>query len=115
VDTSWLSVILGAGGVGFVGALFKGYKLLRDSAATREKRAIRGLEKWRLDADARTDEALAELDYERSLTAWWGRRAGVLEYALTSRGYPVPPLDEPKPPRPTPQQPTRKEGRAREE
>lgn len=94
----WLGVVLGAGGVAFLGALFKGVQMLRDGARAREREAIAGLEKWREDADKRADRAFRELDYMRTLVAYWQARAGAREYQLHLHGItpdPPPPLPMP--------------------
>lgn len=96
---SALSLILGAGGVAFLGALFKGVQMWRDGTDAREAKAIAGLEKWRVDADHRADRAQSWSDYYQSAASAWQSHAGTLAYALTSAGLPVPP-DPVLPPRP---------------
>lgn len=94
----WLGVVLGAGGVAFLGALFKGVQMLRDGARAREREAIAGLEKWREDADDRARRAYQELDFMRSIASYWQARAGAREYQLLSNGIqPDPPLPLPLP------------------
>lgn len=102
MEQGWLGVVLGGGGVAFLGALFKGFQLLRDGARAREREAIAGLEKWREDSDKRAERALEQADYLRLLAAYWQTRAGTLEYELNRHGLTAPtalplplPLEDP--------------------
>lgn len=88
----WLSAVLGAGGVAFLGALFEGVRRLMAGARAREREAVANLEEWREDADKRARRALDDADYQRLLVAFWQRRSGTLEYLLASNGVKVPEL-----------------------
>ena len=81
----WLQIVLGAGGVAFVGALFTGVRQLRESIGTSRNQAMKDLEKWRQDA-------LADAEHYRESVGVWSAYAGTLVYALASAGIPVPPM-----------------------
>lgn len=101
MSQDWLGAVLGAGGVAFLGALFKGFQMLRDGARAREREAIAGLEKWREDADKRAAQALRNADYYLRQVAYWQGRTGTLEYLLGKNGIPVPDMPPlPEPPEP---------------
>lgn len=93
--TNILPVILGAGAVGFIGACVQAWQAFRNSAETREAKALANLDRWRHEADERADRALADLEHERAMGAWHWRRVGTLEHLLLSHGIPVPPADDP--------------------
>lgn len=96
MSSELLSGVLGAGGVAFLGAIIKGYAMLRDGAQARERTAIAGLERYRVDADNRAASALETLDFVRSLVTYWQSRAGALEYELNRLGH-IPPQPPPLP------------------
>ena len=106
----WLSLVLGAGGVAFVGALFQGIKMYRDSTSARMSKAIADLERWREDADRRTREALAAADSLREEVSYWQTRAGRMEYVIIKNGL----QDQVPPPPSLPERPVTPEGRAGE-
>lgn len=93
-----LPYILGAGGVAFLTAVFKFVQDMRSSAEGREAVAIKNLERWRDDADARADRCLERLDRQRGCTAYWQSYAGMLAHQLASHGHdiPLPPGPPPK-------------------
>lgn len=94
---TWLGVILSAGGAAFLLAVFQGLKLWRDGTESREQNAIKGLERWRQQADDRADRYQRESEWRAVLVDYWRSRAGTLEYELGRTGKPVPPA----PPVPT--------------
>ena len=94
----WLPYILGAGGAGFLATLVKFVLALRDSAETREAKAISNLERWRDDSDERANSCLKRLDRQILLTSYWQVRAGVLEHALSTAGCAIPPPEPPPAP-----------------
>lgn len=83
-------LILGGGGAAAIFTLAKAYLAIRNSTDTREATAIANLERWRLDADERARVAYYELGFEREVSSYWQRRAGVAEHLLASHGVPVP-------------------------
>lgn len=93
--TSILPVILGAGGVGFLAACVQAWQAWRNSAETREAKALKNLDQWRHDADDRAARALADLEHERAMGAWHWRRVGQLEHVILANGLTLPPGDEP--------------------
>lgn len=87
-----LPVILGAGGVGFVGALAQWRSAWKDSAEFREGKAVANLERWRIEADRRTQQAIQETEWEREMGNYWARCTGILTYTIESKGIAVPEL-----------------------
>ena len=87
-----LPIILGAGGVGFIGAIVQWRLKWRDSAEFREGKAVANLERWRLEADKRTQQAIQESEWEREMGNYWAVCTGILKYELVSNGLPVPTL-----------------------
>lgn len=99
----YLGVILGAGGVAFLGAMVEAYRRLKEGARAREREAINNLEKWTDQSALRAQRALNEADYQRALVSYWQGRSGTLEYQVGQLGGvvpPAPPLPAP-PPDPT--------------
>ena len=79
--------LLGAGGATFLWTVVRSYLAIRNSAETREDKAIARLDEWRLDADRRATQAAAERDI-------WRARSGDLEHLLRINGVPVPPSQQ---------------------
>lgn len=92
---SLLPVILGAGGVAFIGTVFQFISAWKNSAETREAKAVGNLEKWRDEADHRALQCLEDLNKERDISAYWRRRTAVLEHACLRHGVEIPPQDPP--------------------
>lgn len=86
----WLSLILGAGGVAFIGAVFKGIQMLRESTAARTAKAVSDLERWREEADERTRLAREEAAWYLDLASYWQQWSGAVEYAASQGGVTLP-------------------------
>lgn len=84
-----VTLLLGAGGVSFVRALFTGFGSLRGGARAREREAFDDLARARDAADERAEWAEADRDF-------WRDTAGRWRYQLVTNGV------EPDPPSPTP-------------
>lgn len=89
-----LGMFLGAGGLAFVAAMFKGVGSLRSGARAREREAVDDLGRWRDDLDKRA--RLAERD-----SAYWCRIANRYAAQLIRADLdpdpadPVPPSERP--------------------
>ena len=90
-----LPVILGAGGVAFLGAVVQAYQSFKNSAEQRESKAVGNLERWRDEADSRALQCLDDLNFERGVSAFWQRRAALVEGVALRAGVDVPPCPEP--------------------
>lgn len=98
-----LVVLLGAGGATFIWTVSRSYIALRDSAESREDRAVARLERYE-------QTCREQLAWEREWGAYWMLVAGRLRHALASNGIPEPPLPrKPTGPKPAPDEtpPTR--------
>jgi hypothetical protein len=85
-----VTLLLGAGGLQFLQAIFKGFGSLRGGARARERESINDLAKSRDNADERAAWAEADRDF-------WRDTAGRWLYQLRSNGVdPIPP--DPTPP-----------------
>lgn len=83
-------LILGGGGAAAIYTLVKAVLAIRNSTDTREATAIANLERWRIEADERARTAYYELGFEREVSSYWQRRAGVAEHHLAVHGVPMP-------------------------
>lgn len=82
--TDFLQLLLGAGGVAFLTAVFKAFKEWREGSWRRRDAAVADLERWRDDNDNRRRTAEDERD-------GWRAYAGDLEHLLRVNGIAVPP------------------------
>lgn len=98
---NWLSVVLGAGGTGFVIAVFQGVAQLRQTAASKAGKLLTDLEKARDDAGDREREARDEASYYLDLADYWREWAGTLEFEARRSGVTIPDR-KPLPQRPAP-------------
>lgn len=89
-----LNLLLGAGGVAFIAAVYKVVKDWREGTWRRQDDAVADLERWRSAADdAREWEAVQH--------QWWRAWAGRLEYVILTRlGSSELPRREPYPTKP---------------
>lgn len=78
-----LTVVLGAGGAGFVTAVVSGIRALQRGVAGRTREGIADLARWRDEANDAREKA------ERSRDAWRAYAAR-LEYAILSTGGDLP-------------------------
>jgi len=85
-----IPLVLGAGGVAFLGTILQFVQAMRNSAETRETKAISNLEKWRDEADERALRCLDDLNYERTVSSYWQRVAGTYQHSLVVGGLEVP-------------------------
>jgi hypothetical protein len=105
-DPEWLNVILGAGGVGIIGAGYKAVKDWRESTWQHGGSAMSDLERWRRNADE-------SREWEAAQHQWWRDRAAELEYVLIARlGPEALPEKPPYPQRPSFAERERQEKRA---
>lgn len=89
-----LNALLGAGGVGFIAAAYKGVKDYRKGTWQRQDGAIADLEKWRKSADDARE-------WEQLQGEYWHNWAGTLEHVVrTELGPEALPVKEPYPVRP---------------
>lgn len=79
-----LTLLLGAGGAGFLSALFSGIRALQRGVASRTREGIADLARWRDEANDARERA------ERSRDAW-RMYAAQLEYQILSSGGTIPP------------------------
>lgn len=91
-----LRLILGAGGLAFLTAVFRFVRDWRKGVEGHEAKAIANLEKWREDADTRALRCLDALDKQRDYTAYWQRRTARAESACERAGVEIP--ESPPPP-----------------
>jgi hypothetical protein len=87
--------LLGAGGTAFIWTLVKSVLAFRNSAESREDKAIARLEQFERDCRK-------QLAHERMWGSYWQRRAGVMEHALASAGIELPNYDPPPSESPSP-------------
>lgn len=83
-----IPLVLGAGGVAFLGTVFNFVQAWRNSAESREAKAIGNLERWATDCQE-------NLDHERNVSAYWQRRSALMEGELLRAGIQVPTCDPP--------------------
>lgn len=96
-----LNALLGAGGVGFIAALWKGVKDYREGTWRRRDGAVADLENWRKSADAARKLSDDERDWEAIQGRYWFLRAGDLERVIrVDLGVDHLPVAEPFPARP---------------
>lgn len=76
--------LLGTGGATFIWTVVKSVIALRNSAESREDKAVARLEQF--EEDCRT-----QLRIERQWGAYWQRRSAMLEYVLRQNGVEAPP------------------------
>lgn len=94
--TTILTLVLGAGGIGFLKFLFDGINNWRAGSSKKKSDAMQDLERWRSDAnDSR--------EWAESKEQWWRDRAGQMQYALTSHGIAIPEPTSAFPVKPQPQ------------
>ena len=77
-----LNALLGAGGLGFVAAVYKGIKDYREGTWRRRDGAVADLEKWRKSADAARRRADEDRDWEALQGQYWFARSGDLERVI---------------------------------
>ena len=82
--TSALQLLLGAGGLAFVGALWKAIREWREGSWKRRDSAVADLERWRDDNDRMRRKAEEREDE-------WRGYAGDCENLLRINGIPIPP------------------------
>ena len=80
--TDLLTGLLGAGGLGFVAALYKGVKDYREGTWKRRDGAVADLEKWRVSSDDARRAAVCDRDWEAAQGRHWFTRAGDLEHVI---------------------------------
>lgn len=86
--------LLAAGGATFVWTVVRSIIALRNSAESREDKAVARLERYE-------QECREQLAHEREWGAYWSRVAGLYAHAMASAGVPEPQLPQP-PKRPEP-------------
>lgn len=90
-----LPLVLGAGGVAFLGTVFQFIQSIRNSAESRESKALSNIERW-------ANECQENLRYESDVSAYWRRRAATLEHLCLSHGVETPGMEPPPVRPPTP-------------
>lgn len=77
----WLSIVLGAGGLAFLGAVGKGVQWMVEGRSNRATKLMDLLEEARDDAVQRQSRCREELDYAYTVADYWreGRAAAVFE------------------------------------
>ena len=96
--TDLLTGLLGAGGLGFVAALYKGIKDYREGTWRRRDGAVADLEKWRVSSDNARKAAVSDRDWEAIQGRHWYTRAGDLEHVIrVELGPEKIPADQPFP------------------
>lgn len=91
--TNWdnaLPVILGAGGAGFLTAVGAVVRSWRDGVEQSEARAIKNLERWRIDADNRANREEKRANILQRLLDRERRYVAILEYTLIRAGIALP-------------------------
>lgn len=81
--TNALQLLLGAGGLAFMSALWKATREWREGSWKRRDSAVADLERWRDDNDRKRREAEERED-------WWRAYAGDCENLLRINGIPIP-------------------------
>lgn len=93
-----LTLILGGGAVATITALFNGIKQLREGSRTKDRDTIGSLIQRAKDAELARDRAFDARDRAFDERDYWRNWAGSLEYAINSKGNPLPAKPEmPKP------------------
>lgn len=98
----WLQTLLGASAAATFWAFFRGVQMLRNDTARHTAKAVADLEKWRLEADARTAAARADADHYLNLADYWREEYGLVVFAARAAGVTLPearPLPQRPPPR----------------
>lgn len=85
IPSNLIVVLLGMGGATFVWTVVRSLIALRNSAESREDKAVARLEKF----EANCREQLA---FEREMGAYWCRCAGIYAHAMAIAGIPDPPM-----------------------
>ncbi len=89
-----LNLLLGAGGLAFLTALFKGVKELRQMGWKRRGSDISRLERYVREADEKVRRAEFERDWQQTLGNFWFTYNGQLQYQLNLHGIPIPEPDD---------------------
>lgn len=89
-----LNVLLGAGGLAFVAAVFKGIKELRESGWKRRGSDISRLERYVRESDEKVARAEFDEDFQARLANYWFTYSGKLTYLLNVHNIAVPPPDD---------------------
>lgn len=76
--------LLGTGGATFIWTVVKSVIAFRNSAESREDKAVARLEQFE-------EDCRGQLRNERQWGAYWQRRAAMLEYVLRQNGIEAPP------------------------
>lgn len=84
--------LLGTGGATFIWTVVKSIIALRNSAESREDKAVARLEQFE-------EDCRSQLWTERQWGAYWQRRSAMMEYVLRQNGIEAPPTG----PQPEPQ------------
>lgn len=86
----WLKYVLGGGAAATIWTVFRGIQMLRNDTTDATDRAVRDMERWRIEADERTRAAREDADWYLDLADYWRQWAATVVFEANAKGVTLP-------------------------